>query len=369
MPTPDEKCQHCGSRCCISSCDPQREVPGVVSTSYFGVVDAGRPQFYLGSGGRGPAKFDLSLGGLPAFLLKAVNDDAARAKAGADETTRRLWLKQALDFDNAGITPNLFRQQAGDKSASTRLSWKAMQRIAKAEAVNQSRYARVLALEEILASPEFAGVCDRDETELLLLWVDGSLPASKKYRDGTNGWTLDQITGIHNLWNDHPLSRSKIYQLLDTEHPQSLMSRIRRRWSEVRLSGRASPELLDAVRALSEDRLFTDQDGNLFAEWDKDGPELADVAEVNPMVYSAPGEDGEKFALHVWAFPRWSAQTITAKNVETAYGDNSPLAAYQRARIEELGRMPALLDRLRTAESDELSYSQSGRALVEDEAA
>jgi hypothetical protein len=161
-------------------------------------------------------------------LLKDLNQDAANTRRRTDSVTRQLWLEN-IGFVGSDTTPTAFQQQAADKSASTRLSYKKMKEQQKLRTEQKAYAERIEALERILYSSEFSGVCTHDEIQTFLTWLP-LFPASKKRRR-KNELTYDQIHEIHNLWNPEPLSRSKIVTLLDDGNRQSMTQRICRHWA------------------------------------------------------------------------------------------------------------------------------------------
>jgi hypothetical protein len=283
-------------------------------------------------------------------LLNDLNADAVRVASKADRELRRQWLREWREIPALGEAPELPRIKAGDKSASTRRTYEAMWAVKDQIDAHIAHVERCKALRDILSSLEFAGVFSRAEMELFQAWM------TPWHDRPINRTATEYIWRWHVAWCGGRYGYSDVEALLDEDNPQSIQARFWRHWHKVECGGQVSRELSEAVRALLA----------------REEPEQANVAEVNPRIFVAVDDDGDEFPLDVWAHPRFSAQTITHRNVEAAYADNSGLAAYQRERIECFAqtckgadihhdRLSSLRDRVRTPETLTLSYSQSGR--------
>jgi len=254
--------------------------------------------------------------------LSKLNQYEANARRKMDEVVRRHLGGQFPSSHARTLAvahpSGLPRFDAGDRSAATRRTWKVIYDIDQERHKEFVHAERKRALRDVLRSPEFAGVCTRSEIDLIRIWVSAP-PLWQEAGISIYDW----IANEHQLFCDGNLGCREVKALLDDENPRSIPSRILRRWLALRgpkRKDKAPPELAEAVSVLI----------------DQDEPELTDVSEVNARVFSATGnDDGDVFPRAVYARPRFCwQQSITARNVETAYGDDSPSAVYQRSRIE-----------------------------------
>lgn len=272
-------------------------------------------------------------------LLRSLS----RYQREGQEEFKKLYARDCLKQASSGFqsqveTLRIFQQKGGNKSAATKKNRKEIEKQVALATQNRRREDFLWVIFKILRTPGPSNDFTFNEIQTFLTHLSAQLPPSPKYPAGVSGLDLTDVWKIHNLWNPKPVSRSTVGRLLDDENRNSWFGRFRRHCDYLRTHPAHLPaDLVEMIVFI----------------FDGEQPQDVEVSECLAQPQGMPDSEGNPTHKYVWANIHW-CQTISAArpgsrypgNIERAYLEDDARAGYERKRIEEFGKFPALLDRL-----------------------